>query len=149
MRPPEGFQRSETPSPNVAGSRDGEVPKWLTGPDSKSGVRVTVPWVRIPPSPPSLSPSLEWPLGLRRGAAIAGSRSNYGLREPRQIRKEAAVAGFRLRAGVPCDLRSASESDGSRPRTINDTSPHVLSGTRAQVATAVVRRRQRPGARHH
>ena len=38
----------------------GEVPKWLTGPDSKSGVRVTVPWVRIPPSPPTL-PSLRGP----------------------------------------------------------------------------------------
>ena len=30
----------------------GEVPEWPNGPDSKSGVRASVPWVRIPPSPP-------------------------------------------------------------------------------------------------
>ena len=30
----------------------GEVAEWSNVPDSKSGVRVTVPWVRIPPSPP-------------------------------------------------------------------------------------------------
>ena len=29
----------------------GEVPEWLNGADSKSVVRVSVPWVRIPPSP--------------------------------------------------------------------------------------------------
>ena len=28
------------------------MPEWPIGPDSKSGVRVSVPWVRIPPSPP-------------------------------------------------------------------------------------------------
>ena len=32
--------------------RIGEVPEWSNGPDSKSGVRSRVPWVRIPPSPP-------------------------------------------------------------------------------------------------
>ena len=35
----------------------GEVPEWSNGPDSKSGVPVRVPGVRIPPSPPS--PSLS------------------------------------------------------------------------------------------
>jgi signal peptidase I len=30
----------------------GEVAEWSNVPDSKSGVRVSVPWVRIPPSPP-------------------------------------------------------------------------------------------------
>ncbi len=30
----------------------GEVPEWPNGPVSKTGVRATVPWVRIPPSPP-------------------------------------------------------------------------------------------------
>src|SRR5690625_3611054 len=30
----------------------GEVPEWLNGPVSKTDVRATVPWVRIPPSPP-------------------------------------------------------------------------------------------------
>ena len=33
----------------------GEVPEWSNGPDSKSGVRSPVPWVRIPPSPPEKS----------------------------------------------------------------------------------------------
>ena len=32
--------------------QNGEVAEWSNVPDSKSGVRVTVPWVRIPPSPP-------------------------------------------------------------------------------------------------
>ncbi len=32
--------------------RGGEVPEWPNGLDSKSSVRVIVPWVRIPPSPP-------------------------------------------------------------------------------------------------
>src|SRR5574337_324450 len=30
----------------------GEVAEWSNVPDSKSGVRASVPWVRIPPSPP-------------------------------------------------------------------------------------------------
>ena len=33
----------------------GEVPEWLNGTVSKTVVRATVPWVRIPPSPPSFS----------------------------------------------------------------------------------------------
>ena len=36
----------------------GEVPEWSNGPDSKSGVRVSVPWVRIPPSPPFVTGSV-------------------------------------------------------------------------------------------
>src|SRR5205823_6285874 len=35
----------------------GEVAEWSNVPDSKSGVRVTVPWVRIPPSPPNWTKS--------------------------------------------------------------------------------------------
>ena len=31
---------------------NGRVAEWLKAPDSKSGVRVTVPWVQIPPLPP-------------------------------------------------------------------------------------------------
>ena len=31
----------------------GEVPEWLNGPVLKTGVRASVPWVRIPPSPPA------------------------------------------------------------------------------------------------
>jgi hypothetical protein len=36
--------------------RHGEVAEWLKAPHSKCGVRVTVPGVRIPPSPPALAP---------------------------------------------------------------------------------------------
>src|SRR6185369_15673249 len=32
----------------------GRVAEWLKAPDSKSGVRVTVPWVQIPPLPPEI-----------------------------------------------------------------------------------------------
>src|SRR5579884_3883412 len=32
----------------------GRVAEWLKAPDSKSGVGATLPWVRIPPLPPSL-----------------------------------------------------------------------------------------------
>ena len=38
--------------PHAKRPRHGEVAEWSNVPDSKSGVRVTVPWVRIPPSPP-------------------------------------------------------------------------------------------------
>jgi hypothetical protein len=34
-------------------TRAGEVPEWSNGTVSKTVVRVTVPWVRIPPSPPA------------------------------------------------------------------------------------------------
>ena len=30
----------------------GRVAEWLKAPDSKSGVGASLPWVRIPPSPP-------------------------------------------------------------------------------------------------
>src|SRR5678809_1183553 len=38
----------------LTGPRDfrGEVAEWSKAPHSKCGVRATVPWVRIPPSPP-------------------------------------------------------------------------------------------------
>src|SRR5438067_3354637 len=39
-------------SRNASDRLPGEVAEWSNVPDSKSGVRVTVPWVRIPPSPP-------------------------------------------------------------------------------------------------
>ena len=41
------------PAAAVENDRYGEVPEWSNGLDSKSSVRFTVPWVRIPPSPPA------------------------------------------------------------------------------------------------
>ncbi|KDB88848.1 hypothetical protein AZ27_3874 [Bordetella bronchiseptica D756] len=33
----------------------GEVAEWSNAPDSKSGIRLGVSWVRIPPSPPDIA----------------------------------------------------------------------------------------------
>ena len=41
-------------------SPHGEVPEWSNGTVSKTVVRVTVPWVRIPPSPPISKTSLAF-----------------------------------------------------------------------------------------
>ena len=46
---------------NPRGRPSGEVPEWSIGAVSKTVVRATVPWVRIPPSPPF--PSHQRPLG--------------------------------------------------------------------------------------
>src|SRR5690554_1085535 len=42
--------------------RRGQVAEWSNVPDSKSGVRASVPWVRIPPCPP---PNLQKPLNFK------------------------------------------------------------------------------------
>src|ERR1700738_3782531 len=40
----------------------GEVPEWSIGTVSKTVVRASVPWVRIPPSPPTTSiATILWP----------------------------------------------------------------------------------------
>src|SRR5436305_14222394 len=50
---------ARAPRPTGAGTRpasaipSGEVAEWSKAPHSKCGVRATVPWVRIPPSPPA------------------------------------------------------------------------------------------------
>lgn len=46
-------------------SHYGEVPEWSNGTDSKSVVGVTLPGVRIPPSPPRFA------LGASRGYATS------------------------------------------------------------------------------
>src|SRR5262249_9665095 len=46
--------QGRTRAPISAGLEDhGEVPEWSIGTVSKTVVRASVPWVRIPPSPPS------------------------------------------------------------------------------------------------
>src|SRR5262249_22770937 len=49
-----GSARYKADLPTTLGGRlaFGEVPEWSNGTVSKTVVRVTVPWVRIPPSPP-------------------------------------------------------------------------------------------------
>ena len=50
------------PADGRRGSKAGEVVEWLKAPHSKCGIRATVSWVRIPPSPPKSS----LPIGLGR-----------------------------------------------------------------------------------
>src|SRR5258707_13951750 len=56
----------------------GEVPEWSIGTVSKTVVRASVPWVRIPPSPPFTAISYKAPfrgrLARRPGGAGAGRR---------------------------------------------------------------------------
>src|SRR3954463_3487720 len=48
-------------APLPAFGADGEVAEWSIVPHSKCGVRATVPWVRIPPSPPTTQlPETHW-----------------------------------------------------------------------------------------
>ena len=71
-----GFERYTTPCPNdlavglysdiVFGRTAGRVAEWLNVPDSKSGVRVTVPWVRIPPLPPYKLPRFSRGSGSKK-----------------------------------------------------------------------------------
>ena len=44
-----------TATTNMQVSASGEVAEWLNAPVLKTGVRASVPWVRIPPSPPVFS----------------------------------------------------------------------------------------------
>jgi hypothetical protein len=47
-----GAQKVAARRPASYMNADGEVPEWSNGTVSKTVVRATVPWVRIPPSPP-------------------------------------------------------------------------------------------------
>src|SRR3990172_1542752 len=49
------------------GTRPGKVAEWSKAPDSKSGVRFSVPWVRIPPFPPIIKRLLRSLYYWRRG----------------------------------------------------------------------------------
>src|ERR1700712_2348108 len=54
----------------IEGSTDtGEVAEWSNVPDSKSGVRANVPRVRIPPSPPEMRCTSQFPKGPPAHAA--------------------------------------------------------------------------------
>src|SRR5690606_15457105 len=52
-----GLRLLASPSLGAAERRSrGQVAEWSNVPDSKSGVRASVPWVRIPPCPPQNFP---------------------------------------------------------------------------------------------
>ena len=50
-----GCSRTAAPACGSLHPEFGEVPEWSIGAVSKTVVRASVPWVRIPPSPPSRS----------------------------------------------------------------------------------------------
>ena len=55
--------RCETwPFPAAARGRTGEVAEWFKAPVLKTGVGASLPWVRIPPSPPRLKKRARWQL---------------------------------------------------------------------------------------
>src|SRR5580658_2473743 len=56
---------------------EGRVAEWLKAPDSKSGLGETLTWVRIPPLPPYLAGSVDWPVTAGRGRP--GRRSASAL----------------------------------------------------------------------
>ncbi len=78
----------------------GEMPERLKGHDWKSCVPPKgVPWVQIPPSPPR---EFDGPSTSAPRRVVAGPRA-MEFREPRQVRKEAAVAGdFMCRGSSGC-----------------------------------------------
>ena len=75
--------------------QNGEVAEWSNVPDSKSGVRVTVPWVRIPPSPPKQTrpPRGLFVLAERAGRlrALRGGIRRAGLASPARPNRPFAV----------------------------------------------------------
>ena len=64
--------------------RDGELSEWPKEPDSKSGVRVTVPRVRIPRSPPQSWKEQVRPAGPRPAAlrAVGAERQDRQAKSP-------------------------------------------------------------------
>ena len=98
--------------PHAKRPRHGEVAEWSNVPDSKSGVRVTVPWVRIPPSPPKTNKAPSGPFlflteragrlrALRGGIRRAGLASPARPNRPYAVRKAdgAARRGRALQSG--------------------------------------------------
>src|SRR3989304_6075143 len=101
----------------VSYNASGGVSEWLMVPLSKSGVRASVPWVRIPPPPPSkgIAPirpkaRLPWPptAGARRGAGGGGGGCHVTSRDPAQRcepRRAHGLAGARHGPVLWADLR--------------------------------------------
>lgn len=54
------FAAMRQPAQVSADQLSGEVAEWSKAPHSKCGIRATVSWVRIPPSPPITSNTLDF-----------------------------------------------------------------------------------------
>ena len=86
---------------------NGEVAEWSNVPDSKSGVRVSAPWVRIPPSPPKK----DRPLGgffLVERVGLFGPSMDQTLRASRSpascLRVQTTVRPVGLRAAMDVQM---------------------------------------------
>ena len=84
-------RRCRSRRPSLYVPRVGEVPEWSNGSVSKTEVRATVPWVRIPPSPPDTptSRALRLPHRHAERQAFSGQicwrarrRAGTALRKP-------------------------------------------------------------------
>ena len=85
-------------------TRRGEVAEWSKAPHSKCGVRATVPWVRIPPSPPFFrSRQFRCAQRLRGGARKGGPRSRP------------VASGSRFQPNLSCSLTSRCRPSGFAP----------------------------------
>ena len=76
------------------GTQPGKVAEWSKAPDSKSGVRFSVPWVRIPPFPPIELGSIPFVRALRaRGASCHRSNPPF-IRHQRHLLDFLCAFGF-------------------------------------------------------
>jgi hypothetical protein len=99
---------------------NGEVAEWSNVPDSKSGVRVTVPWVRIPPSPPrnKIGPLGAFFILWRRGGKRLRA-SRVGFEAARVLARGRPAEGGRIPpfAGRrPGDAQQSTSCAGLWPR---------------------------------
>src|SRR5262245_53471823 len=75
--------------------RAGEVPEWSIGTVSKTVVRASVPWVRIPPSPPVFRPRLPEIWGLSPRGGLATHHPTHHWRAPWRASRDACAREIR------------------------------------------------------
>ena len=133
---------------DVSGSRlfvrrRGEVPEWPIGHDWKSCVRASVPWVRIPPSPPRLasaSDSAGFAAQYPRRAVQPKVSPTWTSTEASPSSPVARAASARATgsststtwfARAPCQTsscrRASTNGRSPRSRTMRPLSPAVLA----------------------
>ena len=93
--------------------------EWLKAPDSKSGVRATVPWVRIPPLPP-ISVLFTRFYGVFTGLYFRGA-TNGSDPLGRKISKMATLLRTKLRGKTVYRVDLGFDVHGKRIRSIYHT----------------------------